>query len=194
MKAAKQCLVILCALLIFTSCGGGDDMSEVTPQNQANLAQSGGPFTVASPGVVFGAMDAAYGARGDVNTSLPLAFYNAPEGTKSYALLLEDPDSVDVVGYVCVHWMAANITAEALPDGASLDLQDQMVQGANYLGTAGYTGPAPPDGSTHTYVLAVWALDTLLDLDNGFDRAALETAMQGHVLGSAELTGDYSNG
>lgn len=197
--------LVFMALFTLAACGADDELSGVqTPDVSGRQDVSGEPFVVTSGAVVFGELAPEYGVRSlegaaeadaerNPTRSPPLKLLNAPEGTKSYALLMEDPDAVPVVGYVCDHWLAANITTAELAADASLAAAGSMVQGMNYLGQVGYTGPAPPAGTAHVYVFTVWALDTKLDLDNGFSRSELEAAMEGHILASAEMTAEYKN-
>ena len=121
-----------------------------------------------------------------------LAWTGAPAGTKSFALIVEDPDAP--MG-TFVHWLVFNLPAGArgmaadapktprLPDGAR--------QGSNGMGAVGYKGPCPPPGKTHHYHCELFALDTALDTPSAADAASLRAAMQNHVKGSAELVGTY---
>jgi Raf kinase inhibitor-like YbhB/YbcL family protein len=196
-------LAVVLAAALLCGCMAGEDLGDVADAALPGPAtDDGGPFTVSSPAIVFEVLDAAYGNRGAVDeagqpraaiTSPPLVFTNAPAGTVCYALRMQDTDSISVVGYVCDHWLAANIEESALDENASLAAARQMVQGVNHENTVGYIGPAPPQGTAHTYVITVWALDEKLPLDEGFALAELQEAMEGHVLGVAELTASYSN-
>jgi Raf kinase inhibitor-like YbhB/YbcL family protein len=126
--------------------------------------------------------------------SPPLRWTDAPAGTKSFALISDDPDAP--VG-TWVHWVVWNIPSsvnsleenqpkkESLPGG--------IRQGTNDFQRVGYGGPCPPSG-THRYYFRLYALDTLLDLPATTTKARLEKAMKGHVLGEAELMGKYRRG
>jgi Raf kinase inhibitor-like YbhB/YbcL family protein len=128
----------------------------------------------------------------DRNISPELSWSRAPAGTKSFALVMHDPDAPIAGGYT--HWLAYNIpsTADIIPENAPN--QDHLpgggMQGKNDSGTYGYTGPCPPSG-THRYYFRIYALDVELSLPAGFSKAALEQAMQGHVLAQGELLGRY---
>ncbi len=93
-----------------------------------------------------------------------------------------------------VHWVAYNIPAtvrglpEAVPAGQRLP--DGTQQGLSDFRRPGYGGPCPPSG-THRYVFTLYALDTALPPEPGMTKAALERAMQGHILGEAALMGTY---
>ena len=129
--------------------------------------------------------------------SVPFTVEDAPEGTVSYALVLDDADAVPVCGFVWIHWIAADITDPEVPEGASYNAD--FVQGTNSLvgengkeGAFGYGGMAPPD-APHTYTLKVYALDCKLGLEDGFYYNELLHAMKGHVLATAEVEGVYNN-
>ena len=125
------------------------------------------------------------------NVSPPLAWSGAPAGTKSFALTLVDPDAR---GFV--HWVIYNIPGDVagLPEGVPPreELADGSRQGVTTPGRIGYVGPYPPVGTTHRYVFTLYALDALLDLPPGADRATLERAMEGHILATGELVGTYT--
>ena len=124
--------------------------------------------------------------------SPPLSWSNVPEGTRSFALILEDPDAP--IG-TYTHWVLYNIPGEMreLPAGIppGRELPDGELQGVNSAREAEYAGPCPPSGSTHRYVLSVWALDDSVDPSGTVDAATLRKAMEKHVLGTGQLTGTY---
>ncbi len=138
-----------------------------------------------------------YGKRGTqvVNNiptrSIPLNVLSAPEGTVCYAITIIDPDSKALCGYEWVHWLATNITDKKIPANASIDLKDTIVQGKNSFGTIGYGGPTPPD-KTHSYVITVYALDSSLELSNGYSLDDFNAAAKGHILDSTEIIGKYA--
>lgn len=149
-----------------------------------------------SSGIIDGVMADAYGAKGEQfskgipTLSLPLKISYIPDETKTLALTIIDPD-----GGNWVHWLAANIEVDGneldIPENASIDNKDSMIQGKNDFGPIGYGGPTPPSG-THKYIITVYALDTQLDLKNGFSLKQLNNAIKDHVLAQAVVTGDYS--
>jgi len=126
------------------------------------------------------------------NTSPELNWTGAPEGTKSFALIVNDPDAP--VG-TWVHWVIFNIPAEMrqLPEafGNDKELADGTRQGRNSSNAFGYQGPCPPSG-THRYYFKLYALDTTLDLAAGAKKDELLSALDSHVLAKAELMGTYS--
>ena len=127
------------------------------------------------------------------NRSPPLA-WTPVAAARSYAIILDDPDASDPQPFV--HWLIWNIAGgvTALPPGlpAAARLGDPpgAVQGRNGRGEIGYFGPRPPSG-VHHYHFHIFALDTLLWVAPGADRAALSAAMNGHVLAVGELVATF---
>ena len=120
----------------------------------------------------------------------PLTVSGIPEGTKSLALIMDDPDAMEAVGKVWVHWVAWNFTwsADGKPNWNS---RHGAKQGMTDFGEVGYGGPAPPD-KRHTYVFKLYALDTPLDLPDKSTKVDVEKAMEGHIVDLATLTGTYA--
>lgn len=130
---------------------------------------------------------------GGKNVSLPLAWQNAPAGTKSFALSIVDPHPV---AKNWVHWLVINLSPQTggLPEGASTKaMPSGAVELRNSFGTIGYGGPQPPPGSgDHPYVVTLYALSVdRLDLPAATSLAAFQKALEGKVLGSAGITGMY---
>lgn len=164
---------------------------------------------VSSNGIKNGVMEDKYGMRGPLNEfgvptySLPLKIEDAPEGTVSFALVLEDKDDFPSNGgFSWIHWTAANIQKNELQENESIGATD-FVQGVNsWISPQGgniprercsvYGGPAPSDGA-HVYELHVYALDKLLDLENGFNYNVLYRQMDGHIKDQFTLKGTYNN-
>lgn len=122
---------------------------------------------------------------GDINPELQIQ--NVPAGARSLALVMHDPDAPTIGGFT--HWVVWNIdpgTAlikeESVPPGAS--------EGPNGSGNPGYMGPCPHSGK-HRYEFFLYALDTALDLPPATGKTELETAIGGHVIEKAKLTGLY---
>ena len=126
------------------------------------------------------------------DTSPALSWSAPPEGTKSFALVLEDPDAPN---RPWVHWVFYDLppTERGLPEGVPPDghLPSGAQQGRNDFGRIGYGGPCPPPGSGHRYYFKLYALDTRLELPAGTTRAHLDRAIRGHILAQAELMGRY---
>jgi Raf kinase inhibitor-like YbhB/YbcL family protein len=126
------------------------------------------------------------------DVSPPLVWTEPPQGTKSFALLVDDPDAP--VGN-WNHWTLWNLppTARGLPEGLSktAQLSDGTMQGLNDFRKAGYNGPCPPSGKPHRYYFKLFALDLKLSLKEGARKQDLEAAMKGHILQQAEVMGRY---
>jgi len=143
---------------------------------------------IALQGRGFFAVQTADGA----DVSPALAWGKSPAGTKSLALICDDPDAP---AGTWVHWVVWNLPPtssglpKAVPHGDTL--AGGGLQGKNGSGKPGYSGPAPPSG-THRYFFKLYALDTVLDLPAGSNKAELLKAMEGHIIGSGELMGRYS--
>lgn len=130
-----------------------------------------------------------------LNISPPLAWTGVPSGTKSLALIVDDPDAPDpdAPRMTWVHWVLYNISPDTngLPESATAaSLPPGTLQGMNDWKRSGYEGPCPPIGS-HRYYHKLYALNAVLpDLQHP-TKAALEKAMQGHILARCELIGRY---
>lgn len=130
------------------------------------------------------------------DVSPPLSWSGAPAGTQSFAIVVDDPDAPDPAApkRVWVHWLLYNLPpgTTSLPEGASsAQLPTGALEGLNDAGDTGWGGPCPPIGR-HRYFHRLHALDTVLpNLGDGADRKALERAMAGHILATAELVGTY---
>jgi Raf kinase inhibitor-like YbhB/YbcL family protein len=163
------------------------------PTVQAAETEPPAPFTLTSPAFADGGDIAAqysYSMGGQCtgeNLQPPLAWSGTPAGTQSLALTMIDPDGAN-----WVHWVHFNIPPEVtgLPEGpGGPDGGPALgVKGLNHFGESGYGGPCPP-GSAHRYVFTLFALDTMLTLNAGATNAQLTIAMNGHILGQAQLTG-----
>ena len=109
-----------------------------------------------------------------------ISFNRPPSSTTTLALIMDDPDAMGAVGKVWLHWLQYHNLTESSP-----------VEGKTDFNEIGYGGPAPPDGR-HTYVFKAYALDTELELKEGFSKQDLEHAMKGHILAEAKLTGTFA--
>jgi Raf kinase inhibitor-like YbhB/YbcL family protein len=140
-----------------------------------------------------GAIPSNYTCEG-ADTSPPLEWTGTPSGTRSFALIVDDPDAPDPAKpqRVYVHWVVYNVppTESKLVEGAAKGgLPKGAKQGSNDWGKQTYGGPCPPIGR-HRYFFKLYALDTMLELKNP-TKAQLEAAIKGHVLGQAEVVGTY---
>jgi Raf kinase inhibitor-like YbhB/YbcL family protein len=124
-----------------------------------------------------------------------LAWSGAPAGTKSFALIVDDPDAPDPAApkMTWVHWVLYNLPADSrgLPEAVEpANLPPGTREGKNDWKRTGYGGPCPPVGR-HRYFFKLFALDDVLPDLKAATKAELEKAMQGHVLENAELLGLY---
>jgi Raf kinase inhibitor-like YbhB/YbcL family protein len=124
--------------------------------------------------------------------SPPLRWTDPPAGTKSFALICDDPDAPRGTW---VHWVLFDLPANTrhLDEGVPHDdiLLTGGTQGTNDFKKIGYGGPAPPRGKAHRYFFKLYALDTDLKLAAGASRDEVLAAMQGHLLAEAQLIGLY---
>lgn len=144
---------------------------------------------VTSPSFAAGApIPNKYTCKGeDVSPAFAIGFL--PKGTKSLALILDDPDAPRGTW---THWTAWNIPADLTKIPEDVDLTRHGArQGTTSAGSIGYHGPCPPSG-THRYFLRVYALGTELALAEGATRKQLDDAMVGNVLAMGELMGTYA--
>lgn len=126
------------------------------------------------------------------DVSPPLAWSEPPAGTRSLALIVDDPDAP---GGVFTHWLLFNIPPDSreLPEAVptQAELASGALQGKTDFGRTGYGGPCPPPGRPHRYQFTLYALDQPLDLEGGASKKQLLSAMQGHILAQGQLTGTY---
>lgn len=122
------------------------------------------------------------------NISPALFWENPPNNTKSFVLIIDDPDASNGGK---VHWVlfnlppdTRNLTEGEIPLGAT--------SGTNSWGTTGYKGPCPPIGTAHRYIFKLYALDTILALDASATKAEVVNAFQYHVVGMSELSANFS--
>jgi len=131
------------------------------------------------------------------DVSPPLSFNGAPQGTKSLALILDDPDAPDPKApkRVWVHWIIYNLppdTTELVENASASGLPKGAVTGINDSNQASYNGPCPPTGR-HRYFHKLYALDTALPA-KALTKADVEGAIKNHVLAQAKLIGTYQQG
>jgi Raf kinase inhibitor-like YbhB/YbcL family protein len=108
---------------------------------------------------------------------------NIPQGTKTLAIIMEDPDAPKGT---FDHWLVWNIT----PTDTIKENSQPGITGKNGAGKNEYHGPCPPSGY-HRYFFHVFALDSSLDLEAGADKASLQEAMASHILATGTLMGRF---
>lgn len=134
-------------------------------------------------------------ARDGADRSPPLRLEDIPDGTRSIALIVDDPDAPTKTW---VHWLIWGLPAdqgtipEGVPGEPTLDSLGGARQGTNDFGDLGYGGPSPPRGhGPHHYRFTAYALDGAVDVAPGARRGALEAAMGEHILATARITAIY---
>jgi len=137
-----------------------------------------------------GMIPAKYTCDG-ADISPPLQWEAVPEGTKTIALICDDPDAP--MG-TWVHWVLFNLPAETKELAQNIPPEETLPngtrQGVSDFGRVGYGGPCPPSG-THRYFFKIYALDTEIDLQADANKGRLLKAMEGHILAQGELIGKY---
>ena len=145
-------------------------------------------FSISSPAFVSGGdIPRQYTCDGE-GISPHVLWTRAPDGTRSFVLIVDDPDAPRGT---FTHWVVFDVPADHtdIPSGTRADAVG--LSGRNSMGKAGYMGPCPPSG-THRYFFRLSALDiATLGLTAGATRETVERAMVGQVLGTAELMGRY---
>jgi hypothetical protein len=149
-------------------------------------------FNVSSPDFANGAdIPRQFTCSGE-DRSPALQWSGAPAGTKSFALVVDDPDAP---AGTWVHWVIFNIPAGAhgLPGGIEKknELADGARQGQNDFHKIGYNGPCPPPGKPHRYFFKLYALGNELSLSPGATKSDVERAVEGQILAHAEWMGRF---
>ncbi len=151
-------------------------------------------FSLTSPAFADGTAIPVDHTCDGADVSPPLAWSGTPAGTRALALIVDDPDAP---AGTWVHWVLYNLpaTTSQLPDNIAkveaLDLGGAR-QGRNDFRRPGWGGPCPPPGPAHRYFFKLYALDATLEVRPGALKSDVETAMQGHTLGVAQLMGTYA--
>ena len=184
-------VLIACLVLYLLGPVEGEVFSTITeetsfPDNlEASMNLTSSAFSYGQP------IPVKYSCKGE-NVSPPLAWDEPPAGTKSLALIMDDPDAP---AGTWDHWVLYNIptSAHGWPENTPRDaeLVNGARQGKNSGGRIGYDGPCPPSGM-HRYFFKLYALDTTLSLSSGAYKNAVLAAMEGHILAQAELMGTFS--
>ena len=183
-----QCTA-LALVLVVAACSGGE--GETTPEQEVAPLS----IVITSPAFTEGTTIPEKHTCDGADLSPALQWSGVPEGTRSLALIADDPDAP---GGTWVHWVLYAIPPDTvelkegvpatavLPTGAKHgvnDFTDQRRQG--------YGGPCPPRGTPHRYYFKVYAVNTVIDLAPGATKKNLEGAMKGHILAQGQLMGRY---
>ncbi len=163
-----------------------------TPKPKQEKGATAMAFTIKSSAFEEGATIPKKFACDGADVSPPLSWSGAPVGTKSYALICDDPDAP--MG-TWVHWVLWGLPPDtmALLEGvpAETTLASGARQGLNSWPRVGYGGPCPPPGKPHRYFFKLYALDATLTVPANANKAALEKAVKGHTLAEAQVMGKY---
>ena len=179
-----QALMFLLIVLLLIAASGANASAQNGGKNMS--------LTISSPSFSNGGDIAKKFTCDGADVSPQLSWTEPPAGTKSFALLSDDPDAP--VGN-WNHWVLWNLPPEtrSLAEGLSktAKLPDGSQQGMNDFRKTGYNGPCPPPGKPHRYYFKLFALDAKLDLKPGAGKRDLEAAMKGHILAQSEWMGRY---
>lgn len=158
---------------------------------RAPVLPGGARLAVSSEAFANGsAIPALYTCDGS-DLSPPVTWSGAPAGTKSFLIVMADPDAP---GGVFIHWVVYNVppNVTSLPQGVpKAPSTPYGLQAVNDFGRIGYGGPCPPPGRPHRYVITVYALDSALGLPPGASSREVISAASSHVLASGSLVGVY---
>jgi Raf kinase inhibitor-like YbhB/YbcL family protein len=179
---------LLLILAVIAGCAEPATPEETVPADNGKAT-----LVITSPAFADGAnIPVEYTCNG-LNISPALNWSQVPAGTSSFALIMDDPDAV------YTHWVIFNLPPDArgLPEAVPKDekLGSGALQGKIGSGGVGYPtgyfGPCPPKGRPHHYRFTLYALDTSLDLTAGVSKEQLLQAMEGRIIGQAQLVGLY---
>jgi Raf kinase inhibitor-like YbhB/YbcL family protein len=203
MKKHLNIFVYVLLALLFIGCSPSSNPN--TSPTQPSLESKGSetpkpldatpiPFTLSSPILETDNMVPTLFSCNGKDISLPLAWGEPPTGTKSFALIMDDPDAKAVAGFTWIHWVIFNLPAQARSLTENIartnTLPDGSIQGKNSFGKIGYGGPCPSSG-LHHYYFRLFALDILLDASPGTTSGVLMQKMKNHILAQVELITTY---
>jgi Raf kinase inhibitor-like YbhB/YbcL family protein len=192
MSPATPVMIVLLALLPPSPSAGAESAAGPAAKEAKTMA-----FQLKSPAFEPGASIPVRHTCDGEDRSPRLEWTEPPAGTKTLALIVDDPDAP--VGD-WVHWVVSDLPAgtrslaEGIPKDGRLKEPAGAVQGKNDFGRLGWGGPCPPPGKPHRYFFKLYALDVALGLEPGATKADVERAIRGHVLAKAEIFGTYARG
>lgn len=195
-------VVALSAMLL--ACGGYDGAKDEatsepptgdgSPASTATETDEGADFSVTSDVFKEGELIPPHFTCDGEDVSPALSWEGAPSETRSFALIMDDPDAP---GGTFNHWLIYNMDTggRSLPENVEKAERPANgasgLQGQNHFGDIGYRGPCPPEGETHRYEFRLYAVDGLIDMGPGASRQDVLDALEGHLLGVTILTGTY---
>ncbi len=185
----KICFLFI-TFIFLASCQSQEQTTKEQPKT-GTTGETKMAIKITSPAFEEGGMiPKKYTCDGE-DVSPPLVWTSVPIGTKSFALICDDPDAP--MG-TWVHWVLFNLPADTKELSENIPpqkiLENGAKQGTNDFRKIGYGGPCPPSG-THRYYFKLYALDTEIDLEAGITKAQLLKAMEGHILAEGQLMGKY---
>ena len=136
-----------------------------------------------------GTIPRKYGYKNE-NLSVPLKINDVPEAAKSLVLIMDDPDAMAAVGKIWTHWVLWNISPNT-KEITENSISANSIEGKTDFDEIGYGGPAPPD-KEHCYIFKLYALDTILNLEQGSTKTNVEEAMKKHIITEVKLEGKYA--
>ncbi|HNX18027.1 MAG TPA: YbhB/YbcL family Raf kinase inhibitor-like protein [Methanoregula sp.] len=180
-------LVLTCGCTAPVSTSGDSPASPVTTTIPAQVTPATTNFTMTVESITPGSvLPKEFTCAGSYRTP-GISWENVPAGTKSFALIFDDPDAPSGT---FTHWIVYNIPADtrnigpAQPDGKTLSDGSQV--GLNSAGSRGYYPPCPPPGKAHRYIFRLYAVDMVITQPTA-DRASVDWALDGHTLGETQV-------
>jgi hypothetical protein len=188
-KTISVCLIVLVALMAL-NCNQNIKVEEASKEVAEKTKVKA--IQISSPAFADGAaIPKKYTCEGE-DVSPPLKWGPTPEGTKSFALISEDPDAPSGTW---VHWVIYDIPGEVNELSENIAKSEVVLngvkQGLNDFEKIGYGGPCPPAGKTHRYFFKIYALDSYVNLKSGARKEQLIKAIQSHILAEGQLIGTY---
>ena len=191
MKLFHKTILLIVFTLIVVACSPATTSTPIPTQVPTSTPEPPTqiPFVLTSSAFVDGGdivdkyVYSMVGQCSGENVSVPLSWSGAPAGTRSFALIMSDPD-----GRNWGHWVVYNIPPNVTELPEVVGGPDIGIKGQNDFNRLGYGGPCPPSG-VHHYLFTLYAVDTMLEIKNGAYDYELEMALEGHVLAQAQLTG-----
>jgi len=187
-------LVSIGILLSVVFCGNENQADTKGEQKMAKAQESEMKnIEISSPAFLEGDTIPVKFTCDGTDVSPALTWSAPPEGTKSLALICDDPDAPRGTW---VHWVLFNIppTITGLPEAVVIDKDESIkgaLEGVTDFGNNTYGGPCPPRGPAHRYYFKIYTMDQILELTEKATKADVEKAMKGHILAMGQLMGTY---